>query len=87
MIVTHPFHPLCGQELVVEDLQNRNGGLRVYFRNEKGDLLTIPVPWTSLAVPDPFIEIAQGRADFRLTDLLELAERLSRLRSSLESEV
>ena len=39
----------------------------------------LPARWTSLAVPDPFIIAAAGRAYFRLEDLIRLAEQIKEL--------
>ncbi len=46
----------------------------------------IPTQWTSLAPVDVFVEIAAGRSDFRLTDLLALCELLRDLRSRDEHQ-
>jgi hypothetical protein len=35
-------------------------------------LKSLPIAWTSLAAPDPFVTMAGGRAAFRLVDLLAL---------------
>jgi len=39
----------------------------------------LPVRWTSLAAPDPFVRAAAGRAYFGLEDLIRLAEQLKEL--------
>jgi hypothetical protein len=53
------------------------GENRVYFYNEHGRLVAIPVDWTSLALPDPFGLVSGGRSLFRFEDLLELAHLLN----------
>ena len=45
---------------------------------EGGVLAHIPVGWTSIAVEDPFVEVAAGRSAFRVEDLLALADMLER---------
>lgn len=52
----------------------------VYFHDEKQELQSIPLAWTSLAPVDPVAALGNGRVRFRLADLLELA-RLLRLRT------
>ena len=75
MIVTHPFHPLTGQEVVVIEVQDHCGEL-AYYRNPKGEQVTIPLSWTTLGSEDPFVVVSHGRSDFRVADLLKLAELL-----------
>jgi hypothetical protein len=56
------------------------------FEDRKGCTRTLPVSWTSLAAPDPFVVIAQGRSVFRMTDLLQLVRLVREVRQQLESE-
>jgi Family of unknown function (DUF5372) len=78
VIVTHPFHPLFGQEVVVVETQDLRGW-RVYYRNGKGEMVSIPLSWTTLGSDDPFVVVSQGRSDFRVTDLLQLAALVGEL--------
>jgi hypothetical protein len=57
------------------------GEERVYYRDQNGRMRFLPVRWTSLAAPDPFILVAAGRAYFRLEDLIRLAEQMRELRA------
>ncbi len=77
--VTHPFHPLFGQEFELVEYRNNWGKDRVYFFNTKGELQSIPAGCTNAAGVDPFVEISAGRSLFRTKDLMELAELLERL--------
>jgi hypothetical protein len=79
--VTHPFHPLFGRDL--EFVKHRRSWRldRVYFLDECGQLCCVPTEWTDLATVDVFVAAADGRSAFRAADLLELADRLERLRS------
>ena len=52
---------------------------RVYFHDDDGKLVSIPASWTSLSGRDPFVAVAAGRSEFRLVDLMELADLLSSL--------
>jgi hypothetical protein len=57
--------------------QNREFGEdRVFYRDAEGRMRYLPARWTSLAVPDPFVIAAAGRAYFRLEDLIRLAEQM-----------
>jgi hypothetical protein len=46
---------------------------RVFFHDEEMRLKAIPTAWTSLAPADPFVEMARGRAHFRVEDLARLS--------------
>jgi hypothetical protein len=76
--ITHPYHPLAGQEF--EQIKQRHtcDEERVYFYDRAGGLRAAPLGWTSLAPPDPFVVIAAGRSLFRVADLLELTRLGSR---------
>jgi hypothetical protein len=51
----------------------------VYFYDRQGQLKLIPASWTDARKADPFVELAAGRARFRLQDLLALAELIDGL--------
>ena len=57
------------------------GEERVYYRDQNGRMRFLPVRWTSLAAPDPFILAAAGRAYFRVEDLIRLAEQMRELQA------
>jgi hypothetical protein len=42
---------------------------RVCFRDDTGELRYLPTDWTSLALPDPFVQASAGRSHFRIEDL------------------
>ena len=45
------------------------------FYDQSNQLIAIPVAWTDLAdEEDPFVVLSEGRACFRVVDLLALAE-------------
>ena len=77
--VTHPFHPLRGQRFRLVKHRHTWGEDRAYFRDDEGQLVSVPAAWTSLSARDPFVEIAAGRSDFRPVDLIELAALVSRV--------
>lgn len=55
---------------------------RLFFHDEEKRLTSIPTAWTSLAPSDPFVEIAWGRAHFRVEDMLRLSEMILDLKMS-----
>ena len=77
--MTHPFHPLVGREFVLEDLRSVWGEERVYFFDEKGELIRVPASWTSVGAVDPFVAVSAGRSLFRVSDLLRLADIVEEL--------
>ena len=52
---------------------------RVYFKDERKKLRSLPSQWTSLVSDDPAVVVAAGRAHFRVADLLELITLLNEL--------
>ena len=70
--VTHPFHPLLGQEFELVSIHRAWEEHRVYYYDTPGHLRSLPISWTTIQEPDPFITIAEGRTPFRISDLLEL---------------
>lgn len=52
---------------------------RVYFVGEDGRLQRLLAGWTSLAPPDPFVEMSAGRSPFRVRDLLALSDLVASL--------
>jgi hypothetical protein len=77
--VTHQFHPLSGKTYKAEMCHKAWGEERVYYQNEAGELVSIPLAWTNLAPEDPFVHFSEGRAAFRLSDLLETTRLLKKL--------
>jgi len=78
--VTHPFHPLFGQQFEAVTVGENWGENRVHYRDGRGRLVTIPTLWTSLAAEDPFVVVAAGRSCLRVAELIRLAEIIERSR-------
>jgi uncharacterized protein DUF5372 len=79
--ITHPFHPLSGQQLACVGERYNRSGKRLLLRVDDVTVCSVPPLWTDLVAPDPEIVIGERRALFRVADLLELArlvEQLSR---------
>ena len=73
----HPFHPLAGRDLQLVTCRQNWGEQRVYFYDDDGRLMSVPLLWTTLAAVDPLTELAGGRSAFRVDDLLELRALLA----------
>jgi hypothetical protein len=54
----------------------------VYFRDRNGQGASLPISWTSLAAPDPFLTLSNRKARFRPRDLLELVDLIQRMRNA-----
>ncbi len=60
MRVTHPFHPLCGQEFEFVKRRRNWRQDRVYFYDGAGELVSLPAEWTDVVAADPFVVVAAG---------------------------
>jgi hypothetical protein len=78
--VTHPFHPLYGQELACVGERYNRYGRRLLLRVDEVAVCSVLPQWTDLAAPDPEIVLGEGRALFRVADLLELARLVDQIR-------
>ena len=83
--MTHPFHPLADQRLEFVKRRKNWSADRVYVYDPEGRLVALPVEWTDVEVPDPFVVVAAGRSPFHIAGLLELAELVSRLTAAATS--
>jgi len=77
--VTHPFHPLSGRQLDCIGERYSRYGTRLLLRVDEDHVCSVPRQWTDGAGLDPEIVIGGGRLLFRLADLHELADLVSRL--------
>ena len=77
--VTHPFHPLYGQQFEILNYRHNWGEYRVTFYETPDHVRTLPAAWTSMVPPDPSVLLAAGRAAFRVADLLALAHLIERI--------
>jgi len=84
--VTHPFHPLYGQQFEILTYRHNWGEYRVTFYDTLEQVRALRAAWTSLHPPDPSVVLAAGRAAFRATDLLQLAQLLQRLQHQREED-
>jgi hypothetical protein len=77
--VTHPFHPLSGQQLACVGERYNRYGRRLLLQVDEATVCSVPPQWTDLVAPDPEIVIGAQQALFRLGDLLELARLVEQL--------
>ena len=75
-VVTHPFHTLCGHRYAVLEFRRNWQDEKVWFEDESGSLISLPVEWTDMAREDLFRQIAAGRAVLRFEDLCLLRKLL-----------
>ena len=83
--MTHPFHPLAGQDFEFVACRQNWGEDRVHLHDETGQLFSLPAGWTDVAAADPFVVIAAGRCPFTTDGLLALADLADRLRAHRDS--
>jgi Family of unknown function (DUF5372) len=75
--ITHPFHPLCGQTFALLSQRFAWGEERVFFLDqERQEVRSLPLAWTNLALADPFLVVAHGKAVLCWSDLQQLAQFL-----------
>ena len=79
--ITHPFHPLSGKELACVGERYNRYGRRSLLRINEIAVCSVPPQWTDLVAPDPEIVLGEGRALFRVADLLELARLAAQIRN------
>jgi hypothetical protein len=75
--ITHPFHPLCGQTFSLLAQRFAWGEERVFFPDpQTHEVRSLPLAWTSLAPPDPFLVVARGTTVLRFRDVQRLVQLL-----------
>jgi hypothetical protein len=77
--VTHPFHPLAGQEFEFVKRRKNWRADRVYVFDAAGELASLPAEWTDVVAGDRFVVVAAGRSPFHIAGLLELSELVARM--------
>jgi hypothetical protein len=59
----------------------------VWFRTASGVLRTIPLGFTSLAAPDPYLQWASGKSWHRVSELVELRRLIDDWRAQGATDV
>jgi Family of unknown function (DUF5372) len=77
--IVHPFHPLSGQELERASGPPQASQRFVWFHTAEGRLSQVPLNFTDLVEPDPYVAVSSGRAYLGLKDLLGLVDLLREL--------
>jgi hypothetical protein len=77
LTITHPFHPLSGHTFPLLAQRFAWGEERVFFTDaQTHEVRSLPLAWTSLAPPDPFLVVAAEPTVLRLKDLQQLVQFL-----------
>ena len=79
MQVTHPFHPLRGQQLPCVGERYNRYGMTLLLETSDGAVFAVRPHWTDVVAPNPEVVLGGQRALFRVADLLELARLVDRL--------
>lgn len=77
--VSHPFHPLSGQQLPCVGKRYNRYGTHLLLQMNDGAVCSIPLQWTDLVAPDPEIVRGRHRALFCTRDMMELARLVGEL--------
>jgi hypothetical protein len=77
--ITHPFHPYSRQQFPCVGERYSRYGRGVLLQIDERTVCSVPLQWTDRATPDVEIVLGDGRALFRLRDLLELARLVEQL--------
>jgi hypothetical protein len=78
-VVTHPFHPLRGERLLVLNVR-RVAGVDVFsVRGSKSGVFSIPREWTDQALPSPYHDPESPPQILRFDCLLALVSLVQRL--------
>ncbi len=72
--MTHPFHPLSGQEFTFIATRLTWGRWRVQYCDVVGVVRSLPASWTDAGAVDPFVARAAGRSVLHVDDLIALTE-------------
>jgi hypothetical protein len=76
--ITHPFHPLSGQQFDLIEQRSCFGASYLYFEDDCGRVREIPAVWTDFVKGDAWVELAAGRSPLHAQYLLELADGMER---------
>lgn len=79
MRVTHPFHPLSGQQLACVGERFNRYGKRLLLRVDDANVCSVPPQWTDVVAADAEIVMGNASALLRMTDWIDLARLVARL--------
>lgn len=81
--IVHPFHPLSGKKFELINFTDCWSRKRAFYIDDNNNLSSVPVEWTDVLSPDPFIHISDGRSSLHAFALLELAELINILKKKV----
>lgn len=82
--MTHPYHPLHGQQFELVTRRHTWGLDRVYYYDTHDVLQSLPAAWTTAVEPDPFVTISAGRSWLKFNELAKLSTLLQELSGNSE---
>lgn len=85
-VITHPFHPLCGQRFPVLKVRKFGGQDVLSLYDESQGSLTIPRDWTDQAKLPPETACLEAAPILNVRCLLKLHELLRALTKSIDDE-
>jgi hypothetical protein len=77
--VTHPFHPLRGQQLLCVGERYNRYGRRLLLQLGDATVCSVPLQWTDIVSADPELVMGRERALLRVVDLMELESLVTHL--------
>ena len=77
--ITHPYHPLRGQQFPLLKIRRIGGAETVILRGTSGGTFAVPLAWTDRAKPNPWQTIGRNPALFSAQSLASLVELLDLL--------
>lgn len=80
--ITHPFHPLRGRDFTLESVVGQRGEERIILSDPNGYPIGIPIRYTDIIPPDPYVIIGHSRSLFRVPDLVELIQLVKALKKT-----
>lgn len=81
----HPFHPYFGRSFLLLHHGPASGADRVLVQDCGGATFYLLTRWTDLGNLDPYVVMAEGRARFRVPDLVLLAGMLAQMKPEIPS--
>jgi hypothetical protein len=77
--ITHPYHPLRGQQFPLLKIRRIGGVETVILRGTSGGTFAVPLAWTDRAEPNPWQTIGSNPPLFSAQSLASLVELIDLL--------
>jgi hypothetical protein len=85
--ITHPFHPLKGQQCLILEIQRSGSTERLVLRTPEGLTLFVPLEWTDSARPSLGSDDCGTASRIEALSLLKVSEIVRRLLGSNRGDV